>query len=144
MGWVANATPRPLYSRERPCTYFIGCWVGPRAGLDGSENLAPTWIQSPDCPARSEPLYRLRYPGPRRLRVLSLFGPYLRQHFRPFCMAAGKFSARRYSILPWVGVHALWNYYLTLPYLLTTWIGVVLETLMNFIIVINCSSKKRT
>ena len=35
MGWVVNATPRPLYTRERPGTYCIGGWVGPRAGLDG-------------------------------------------------------------------------------------------------------------
>jgi len=28
-------------------------------------NLAPTGICSPDCPARSESLYRLRYPGPQ-------------------------------------------------------------------------------
>ena len=31
----------------------------------GAENLAHTGIRSPDCPARSESLYRLRYPGPR-------------------------------------------------------------------------------
>jgi len=24
----------PLYPRERPGTYYIGGWVGPRAGLD--------------------------------------------------------------------------------------------------------------
>jgi hypothetical protein len=30
----------------------------------GVENLAPTWIRSPDCPALSESLYRLSYPGP--------------------------------------------------------------------------------
>ena len=29
----------------------------------GAENLAPTWIRSPDLPARSESLYRVRYPG---------------------------------------------------------------------------------
>jgi len=28
------------------------------------ENLAPTGIPSPELPARSESLYRLRYPGP--------------------------------------------------------------------------------
>ena len=33
--WVVNATPRPLYPRERPGTHCIGGWVGPRAGLDG-------------------------------------------------------------------------------------------------------------
>jgi hypothetical protein len=30
----------------------------------GAENLAPTGIRSPDCPARSESLYQLHYPGP--------------------------------------------------------------------------------
>ena len=28
-----------------------------------AENLAPTGIQSPDRPARGQPLYRLRYPA---------------------------------------------------------------------------------
>jgi hypothetical protein len=34
MGWVVNATPRPLYPRERPGTHCIGGWVGPKADLD--------------------------------------------------------------------------------------------------------------
>ena len=34
MGWVANATPRPLYPRKRPGTHCIGGWVGPRASLN--------------------------------------------------------------------------------------------------------------
>ena len=34
MGWVVNATPRSLYPQERPGTYCIGGWVGPRAGMD--------------------------------------------------------------------------------------------------------------
>ena len=29
-----------------------------------AENLATTGNRSPDCPARKESLYRLRYPGP--------------------------------------------------------------------------------
>jgi hypothetical protein len=33
----------------------------------GAENLAPTGIRSPDRQTRSESLYRLRVPGPRRL-----------------------------------------------------------------------------
>jgi hypothetical protein len=37
--------------------------VGPRAGLDRWENLAPTGVQSPERPARSQSLYRLRYPA---------------------------------------------------------------------------------
>jgi hypothetical protein len=34
MGWVVNATPRPLYSRETPSTHCMGGWVGSRAGLE--------------------------------------------------------------------------------------------------------------
>jgi hypothetical protein len=32
----------------------------------GAENLAPTGIRSPDLPARSKSLHRLRYPGSYR------------------------------------------------------------------------------
>ena len=35
--WVVNSRTRPLYPLERPGTYCIGGWVGPRAGLDGCE-----------------------------------------------------------------------------------------------------------
>jgi hypothetical protein len=61
-----NATPRPLYPRERPGTHCTGGWVGPRAGLDGcGKSRPPTGIRYPDRPARSESLYRLSYPGPQ-------------------------------------------------------------------------------
>jgi hypothetical protein len=33
-GWVINATPQSLYSRERPGTHCTGGCVGRRAGLD--------------------------------------------------------------------------------------------------------------
>jgi hypothetical protein len=42
--WVINATLRPLYPREWPGTHCAGVWVGPRTGLDGCKNLAPTGI----------------------------------------------------------------------------------------------------
>jgi hypothetical protein len=32
-----------------------------------------TGIQSPDCPARSESVYRLRYPGPRNVKNTSIY-----------------------------------------------------------------------
>jgi len=32
--WVVNATPRPLYLRQRHGTHYIGGLVSPRAGLD--------------------------------------------------------------------------------------------------------------
>ena len=63
LGWVVNATPRPIYSRERPGTHCTGAWVGPSDGLDGyGKSLPPTGIRSPDRPSRSKSLYLLRYP----------------------------------------------------------------------------------
>jgi len=55
-----------------------GEW-GPRPVCPGSEQLFPTWIRSPDRPARSKSLYRLRYPGPRlpRKYIKSQEGGYL-------------------------------------------------------------------
>jgi len=53
-----------LYPRERADAPCIGGWLGPRAGLDGCRKLSATRIWLPDRPARSESLYRLRYPGP--------------------------------------------------------------------------------
>jgi hypothetical protein len=55
-GWVVNATPRPLYPRERPGTHSIGGWVGHRAGLDRCGKSLP----QPGFDPRTESLYRLR------------------------------------------------------------------------------------
>jgi hypothetical protein len=41
MGWMVNATPRPLYPRERLDTHCIGGLVGPKAGLDGCGKSSP-------------------------------------------------------------------------------------------------------
>ena len=43
---VQQHAPAALYPRERPGAHFTGCWVGPRAGLDGRKNLFPTGIRS--------------------------------------------------------------------------------------------------
>ena len=59
--------PAALPPGRRPGTHCIGGWVGPRAGLDGCETLAPIRIRSPDRPACSESLYRPSYPGPLSL-----------------------------------------------------------------------------
>ena len=56
-GWVANATPRPLYPRERPGTHCTGGWVGPRAGLDGCEISRPP----PEFDPRTVQLVASRY-----------------------------------------------------------------------------------
>ena len=41
MGWVVNATPRPLYPRENSGTHCIRGWVGPRAALKGMRKRSP-------------------------------------------------------------------------------------------------------
>ena len=63
--WVRGRRHAPalLPPGKRPVTDCTGGWVGPRAGLDGCGNLAPNGIRSPDLPACSELLYRLRHPG---------------------------------------------------------------------------------
>jgi hypothetical protein len=41
MGWVVNATPRPLFPWERPGTHCVGGWVPLGAGLDGCGKSGP-------------------------------------------------------------------------------------------------------
>ena len=54
MGWLVNATPRPLYLRERSGNHCIGGWAGPWDGPNGRrKSRPPTGIQSPDRLARS-------------------------------------------------------------------------------------------
>jgi len=61
MGVGGNATPLPLYPRERPGTHCIGGWVGPRSDLDGSGKPRIPGIRFPDRPALSESLQRLSF-----------------------------------------------------------------------------------
>ena len=65
--WGGWPTPRPgrFTPGGRPGTHCIGGWVSPRACLDRcGKSRPPTGIPSPDRQARSDSLYRLRYPGP--------------------------------------------------------------------------------
>jgi hypothetical protein len=58
MGWVENATPRPLYSHERSGTHCIGAWLASEQVWTGAENLVPPpRIRSTDRLARSEGRY---------------------------------------------------------------------------------------
>jgi len=41
MGWVVNATPRPLYPRDKSGTHCLGGWVGHRAGLERCGKISP-------------------------------------------------------------------------------------------------------
>ena len=73
-GWLVNATSLPIYPRERPGTRCIGAWVEPRVGLDGCWKTRPHPDSIPDRPARSESLYRLRYPGPLHTVISLVYG----------------------------------------------------------------------
>jgi hypothetical protein len=64
MRWVVKVTPRPLYPREGDSVPIVqeAGWTS-RPVWTGAENLAPTGIQFPDRPTRSESLNRLSYLG---------------------------------------------------------------------------------
>ena len=55
--------PAALTLAKMPGTRGTGGWLGPTAGLEGSESPVLTGIRSPDLPVRSESLYRLRHPS---------------------------------------------------------------------------------
>jgi hypothetical protein len=58
MGWVVNATYRPLYPRKDPVPIVQEAGWAPGPFWTGAENLGPMGIRSPGRPAGSEPLYR--------------------------------------------------------------------------------------
>ena len=68
VGWSAPRPGRFTPGKDPVSIISEAGWaVGPVWTV--VENLAlPTWILSPDRPARSESLYRLSYPGPRHKR----------------------------------------------------------------------------
>jgi hypothetical protein len=104
MGWVVNATPRPLYPRKRPGTHCIGDWVGLRDGLDR--------IRSPDRPARSESLYRLSYSGPPLERVWRRIAiPTWAQHWsdRAVTAVCGARNLRYQDICIYLYLQSLWE-----------------------------------
>jgi len=66
--WGVSVTPRPLFTPGK-VTVPIVQEAGWAPGLvwRGAENLVPTGTRSPDHPARSQSLYRLRYPAHSRM-----------------------------------------------------------------------------
>ena len=57
-GWVVSVAPRAVFTPGKDSVPIL------QEGRSGQvqKNLAPTGIRSPDNPARSQSLYRLRYP----------------------------------------------------------------------------------
>ena len=63
---MVSVTPRPLFTPGKdPVSIVQKAGWAPGPVWTGAENLALTGIRSPDRPARSQSLYRLRYPDHR-------------------------------------------------------------------------------
>jgi len=88
-GWGVSVTSRLLFTPGKdsiPIVQEAGWATGPV--WTGEENLAPTGIRSPDRPARSQSLYRLRYPAhirPERGRFIQHTPLKIRVHKIPSC-----------------------------------------------------------
>jgi hypothetical protein len=65
--WSASRTGRLTPGETAPGTDWLGGWVDPRAGLEDVEDrkltLPELELRPLGRPARSQSLYRLRYPG---------------------------------------------------------------------------------
>jgi hypothetical protein len=66
--WSASRPGRFTPGERAPDTHWIGGWVDPRVGLDDVEKRKFLTIPGLELrplgrPARSQSLYRLRYPG---------------------------------------------------------------------------------
>ena len=65
-----DRAPAAWPRRRRPGTRRTGGWVSLGSVWRGVENLATTGIRSPDRPAFSESVYRLRYSGPQIIIII--------------------------------------------------------------------------
>ena len=63
-GWWSPPRPGSFTPGIDPVPIVQDTGWAPGPVWTGAENLASTGIRSPDRPARSESLYRLRYSGP--------------------------------------------------------------------------------
>ena len=67
---VQRHAPAALYPGKDPVRTVQEAGWAPGPVCTGAENLAPTGIRSPVCPARSQSLYRLRYPAHKQEQIV--------------------------------------------------------------------------
>jgi hypothetical protein len=72
--WSASRPGLFIPGERAPGTHWIGGWVDPRAGLDDVEKrkfltLLGFELRTLRRPARSQSLYRLRFPGSKNYSV---------------------------------------------------------------------------
>jgi len=83
MGDVQRHNPVPLARGKTSSTYFTGVGWVPGPVWTDVENLLPTGIRSPDHPAHSESLYRLRHTGPwGKNQCLKFLHEYIQRNIR--------------------------------------------------------------
>jgi hypothetical protein len=73
-GWGVSFKPCPSFTPGKgpvPIVQEIGLAPGP--AWTAAENLASTGIRSPDRPARSQSLYRLRYPAHCKICNITMY-----------------------------------------------------------------------
>jgi hypothetical protein len=74
-GCMVKAMPRMLFSQGSPNNHHRGGWGGSQIGLVWYEKrkfLAPTRVQTPDCPAHNKLLFPLCYPSLTRITCMVL------------------------------------------------------------------------
>jgi hypothetical protein len=74
-GWVVKAMPQPLFSQGNNNNHHRGGQVGSKTSLDEYEKrkfLAPTRVQTPDCPAHNKLLFPLCYTTLLRITCMVL------------------------------------------------------------------------
>jgi hypothetical protein len=61
MGWMVNATLQPVHFWEKPRHEFDVRWAPGviRMSFGKRKSIAPIGVRTQDCPARSDPLYRV-------------------------------------------------------------------------------------
>ena len=74
-GWEVSVTPRPIFTPVKdPVPTVTGGWVGAQGRSGQVRKISPpTGIRSPDRPARSQSLYRIRYPAHNSIIVSSTY-----------------------------------------------------------------------
>ena len=93
--------PAAFTHGERPGTHCTG-WASEPLWI-GAENLAHTGIRPPDLPARSESLYRLRYPSSLeqeyndKFQHLGFF--YVTINFTDLCKTGLRYDTRSQIVL---------------------------------------------
>ena len=73
MGWGSAPRSGRFTPGKDPVPIVQEAGWAPGPVWTGSESLASTGIRSPDRPARSESLYRLRYPGRPETNIINFF-----------------------------------------------------------------------